>query len=484
MMKKLAAYVFAVIAGLMVGISVGTVALAAKSAPQPPSTSPSSVLGLNLSGGFTQQPMDTNVIGGSSVTLSVKAQRSALEVATGLLNGRKYIWWQSTDGGNTYQKVGSNSRTYTFTAPQVSTTTPIYFQVQYDFSGIGTFPDYWSQLATVNVTPERVPTTGIKIRTDDQVLNNSQATIAHAMLTPADATDPITWTSSDPDLAAIDEYGDITAADASTDNSGKAHDHGIVTITGSSNDLSDSTQIMVGALQDVTVVEGTPATFKLEDLPPDLTVSNWYRVKDGKATALNQTGTSYTVKVPTNADDDGTSYYASLSYQVNGKPQTVTTNAALLTVKSGGKLTLNAVPNLNFGTLSLADLSQGTTLKLVQNSTESGDGFDGNNDSQLTVTDERTVGSDWQLSAQLAPFANSEDNSQITDAQLALKDTTGAIDQVLTSGTSQTIYTQSGYHGQSFTMTPSTLKIGADPLASTGQYQSTVLWTLATVPDS
>ncbi|KLD61342.1 hypothetical protein WP50_03015, partial [Lactiplantibacillus plantarum] len=67
-----------------------------------------------------------------------------------------------------------------------------------------------------------------------------------------------------------------------------------------------SVKILVGALQDVTVVEGTPATFTLPALPEGVTVSNWYRVKNGKATALNVTDTSYTVKVPTNADDDGT----------------------------------------------------------------------------------------------------------------------------------------------------------------------------------
>lgn len=484
MMKRFIREWLMMLAGLLMGVSISVVALAAKTAPQPPSSPPSSVLGLNLSGGFTQQPIDMNVISGSSVTISVKAQRSALEAATSLLNGRKYVWWQSSDG-QTYQKVGSNSQTYTFTAPQVTTTTPMYFQVQYAFSGIGTFPDDWSRVATINVTPARVPTTGIKVTTDDQSLNNSQTTTAHAALTPSDATDPVTWTSSNSDLATVDQYGNVTAADASTDTSGKADDHGLVTITGTSNGISDSTQVMVGALQDVTVVEGTPATFKLESLPDGLTVSNWYRVKNGQVTALNQTGTSYTINSPTNADDDGTSYYASLSFQVNGKPQTVTTNAALLTVKSGGKLALTAVPNLNFGSLSLDSLAQGTTLNTSSTPTASGDGYDGNDDGKLAVTDARTVGGDWQLSAQLDPFTNQTDTTKLAGAQLDLKDTTGKIDQVLTAGaSSQSIYTQSGYQGQTFTMTPSTLKLSADPSASTGQYQSTILWTLATVPGS
>lgn len=70
---------------MLVGLGIVTSALAAKTAPQSPSSPPSSVLGLNLSGGFSQQPIDSNVIGGNSVTLSVRAQRSALEAATSLL---------------------------------------------------------------------------------------------------------------------------------------------------------------------------------------------------------------------------------------------------------------------------------------------------------------------------------------------------------------------------------------------------------------
>ncbi|KLD59545.1 hypothetical protein WP50_17575 [Lactiplantibacillus plantarum] len=86
-------------------------------------------------------------------------------------------------------------------------TTHLYFQVQYDFSGVGAFPDYWSKIAKVTVTPARVVTTGIKVTSDDAWLNNAQTTMVHAALTPEEATDPITWKSSDPSLAAVDEYG-------------------------------------------------------------------------------------------------------------------------------------------------------------------------------------------------------------------------------------------------------------------------------------
>ncbi|KLD61056.1 hypothetical protein WP50_05345 [Lactiplantibacillus plantarum] len=41
------------------------------------------------------------------------------------MSGRKYVWWESTDEGQTHQKTGTNSRTYTFNAPQVTKTTHI-----------------------------------------------------------------------------------------------------------------------------------------------------------------------------------------------------------------------------------------------------------------------------------------------------------------------------------------------------------------------
>ncbi|WP_249270676.1 WxL domain-containing protein [Lactiplantibacillus plantarum] len=212
-----------------------------------------------------------------------------------------------------------------------------------------------------------------------------------------------------------------------------------------------------------------------------MTVSNWYRVKNGKATALNVTDASYTVKVPTNADDDGTAYYASLSYPVNGKPQTVTTNAALLTVKSGGRLSLSAVPNFNFGTLNLQRLAQGTDLATDPTAVKANDGYDGNNDYRLAVVDDRTVGADWQLMASLSPFTAG--NTTIKTARLMLKDSTGVLNQTIpTDGSTTSVYRQTGHQSQTFDVAPSSLQLPATPLATPGGYQSIITWTLAIVP--
>jgi len=458
---------------------------AATSAPQPASSTPSSVLGLNLSGGFTQQPIDSNQVAGQTVTLSATATRSALEAVTNPFGSRKYVWWESTDDGQTYSQVGSNSSTYSFTAPSVTKPTPLLFQVEYDFTGIGLFSNDWSRIATVTITPGRIPATGIKVSADTTSLNNSESTMVYADLSPADATDPVTWKSSDTSLATVDSYGDVTATAAASDTSGTADDHGTVTITGTVNGYSDSVKITIGSLQNVTVQEGTAATFTLADVPSGMTVKNWYRVKDGTSTALNSTASSYTISSPTNATDDQTSYYAALNYTVNGSVKTVTTNAALLTVTKGGNLTLTAVPNFNFGSVDLKTLSEGTTLATTDTAIDGGPAYDGNNEGTLSVTDDRTVGGGWQLSASLAPFGSTSgsDSGKLGTAQLELDDPNARLDQLITANNTETpIYTQSGYESQSFDVTASKLELAASPLASATNYQSTLTWTLAVVP--
>ncbi|WP_341778276.1 WxL domain-containing protein [Levilactobacillus sp. HBUAS70063] len=477
--------------GLLVSLAVlvgwlvaGTTAQAATSAPQTPTSPPTSILGINLAGGFTQQPIDSNVISGHSVTLSAKGTRNILEAATNPLGSRKYVWWESTDGGTTYQQVGSNSTTYTFTAPDVTKDTPVMFQCEYDFTGIGLFYNEWSRIATVTVTPDRVPTTDIQVSADSNALYNGEGTTVHATLTPDNATDPITWTSSDPGLAAVDAYGNVTTASVSSNMDGTANDHGLVTITGTSNGHSDSTKIMVGALQNVTVNEGSDATFTLKDLPDGMTVANWYKVDDGTTTALNSTASSYTVSKTTVGGDNGTSYYATLNYTVNGSTKTVNTNAALLTVNKSGLLSLTAVPNFNFGSTEVASAAtSSTTLENLDEAT-SGSNYDGNNNGELTVMDSRETGGDWTLTASLAPFTLSDgDNGQLSSVILDLYDPTSRLDEdVPATNTATKIYTSSDYDGQSFDVTDSQLSFPADPEITAGDYQSTVTWTLSVAP--
>ncbi|NLR09122.1 WxL domain-containing protein [Lactobacillus sp. HBUAS51381] len=481
-----------ILRGLLVSITVlvgwliiGTTAQAANtSAPQTPTSPPTSILGINLAGGFTQQPIDSNAVAGHNVTLSAKGTRNILEATTNPLGSRKYVWWESTDGGSTYQTVGTNSSTYTFMTPEVTKATPLMFQCEYDFTGIGLFYNEWSRIATVTVTPDRVPTTDIQVSADSNALYNNESTTVHATLTPDNATDPITWTSSNPDLATVDDYGNVTATSTSSSVNGLADDHGIVTITATSNGHDASTKIMIGALQDVTVNEGSDATFTLKNLPDGMTVANWYKVDDGTTTALNSTASSYTVSKTTVSGDNGTSYYAKLNYTVNGSTKSVNTNAALLTVNKSGLLSLTAVPNFNFGSIDTASVIQSdTTLQNLDTAT-SGSNYDGNNNGDLSVMDSRETGGDWTLTASLAPFTLSDgDNGSLSTVILDLSDPTSRLDQdIPATNTATKIYTSSDYDGQSFDVTDSQLTFAADPKITAGDYQSTVTWTLSVAP--
>lgn len=464
-------------------LSSGLTAQAATTPPQPQTSPPTSIMGINLAGGFTQQPLDSHQVAGKSVTLAVQGTRNILEAAAYPFGSRKYVWWESTDGGTTYSKVGTNSTTYTFTAPNVTSPTTLNFQVEYDFTGLGLFINDWSRIASITVAPDRIPATDIHVTADKDTLNNSETTVAHATLTPDDATDQVTWTSSDANLASVDAYGDVTATAAASNMDGTADDHGVVTITGETNGHSDSVKLTVGALQNVTVTEGTAATFTLKDIPSSMTVNNWYRVQDGQSTALNQTGITYTISRPTAANDDGTSYYAVLNYSVNGTTKTVSTNAARLTVEKSGDLALTAVPNFNFGSVSLVALSHGVTLENLDSHSD-GSAHDGNTNGELTVTDNRTVGGDWTLSASLAPFATSSDTSgRLNTTELTLFDPFNRLAQLVPADNlATTVYTSRDYLGQNFDVSDSTLNLAPSPLASAGEYQSVVTWTLVVAP--
>lgn len=464
-------------------LSLWVPARAASSAPQTPTSPPVSIMGINLAGGFTQQPMDSNQVSGYKVTLAAKGTRNLLEAATNPFGSRKYVWWESTDNGNTYSTVGSNSTTYTFTAPTVTQPTQLLFQVEYDFTGIGLFYNEWSRIATVDVEPSRVPATAIKVTADKAYLNNSDTTLVHAILTPSNATDHVTWTSSDPSLAKVDEYGDVTATDVSSQTDGTAHDHGTVTITGKTNGHSADVKIAIGALQDVDTVEGKAATFSLKDLPKDVTVNNWYRVQDGQSTALNTTDTSYTITKPTQSGDDGTSYYAVLNYTVNGSTKSITTNSARLSVTKSGLVSLMAVPDFNFGEANLSDLSQALTLDNLDDLAQ-GQAYDGNGNGELSVLDSRYAGGPWTLSATLQPFGFiGDDGGQLGTTSLDLYDPSNRLDKTIpANGEATAIYTSSDYDGQDWDVSNTQLNLGPSPLASAGNYDSTITWTLTEAP--
>jgi hypothetical protein len=129
----------------------------------------------------------------------------------------------------------------------------------------------------------------------------------------------------------------------------------------------------------------------------------------------------------------------------------------------------------------LQRLAQGTDLATDATAIKANDGYDGNNDYRLAVIDDRTVGADWQLMASLSPFTAGD--ATIKTARLMLKDTTGVLQQTIpTDGSTATVYRQTGHQSKTFDVAPSSLQLPATPLATSGDYQSTITWTLAIVP--
>lgn len=76
-----------------------------------------------------------------------------------------------------------------------------------------------------------------------------------------------------------------------------------------------------------------------------------------------------------------------------------------------GTLTLDAVPNLNFGQLSVAQLISGDVTQTLQDGDVADASGDGTSDLKVQVTDTRGVNSGWQLSAAVGTFTLKGDSA-------------------------------------------------------------------------
>lgn len=113
-----------------------------------------------------------------------------------------------------------------------------------------------SAIVVVTVTSGSVPSTGITLDKSKVVITvNSTATIK-ATLTPADSTDTITWTTNNPDVAAVSATGIVT---------GKAKGTAIITATTESGKI---------AMCVVEVTEEKKATVKLDKTALELVIGD------------------------------------------------------------------------------------------------------------------------------------------------------------------------------------------------------------------
>lgn len=315
-----------------------------------PSAAPFGLFGFYLNTGFSLQPEDRYTYVNNAKLLTTDTAHSMLSMLN-LLAKDRFQWYQSVDGGKNWTKAsqdGNKASDYG-TKPDL-TVTPgqegtVYYQASFRYYAmISTFTNiYYSRVAAVTTLPAPIDASGIKASIDNDYLYNNQdvvaSTFVHGQPTPANATGNITWTSSDPTIAAVDaKTGKVTA-----NKSGK---DGQVTITGTVQndglaDVSDSVTLTVGGgLADQTVTEGQSADFhvlgNINQKPDKVT---WHRVdakgQNDKIVANTQSLDYQTP--PTTVEDGKSKFYAEVRVTMldandNPQTQTITTRRAELTV--------------------------------------------------------------------------------------------------------------------------------------------------------
>lgn len=188
------------------------------------------------------------------------------------------------------------------------------------------------------------------------------------------------------------------------------------------------------------------------------------------------------------------------------------TSVAEINLK-GGELTLDAVPDLNFGEIAIADLAAGqVSPALVDNAVGNGpvkngtDAMDGNNAGNLSVTDLRGSNAGWTLTAQLGQMKNTagkllagklklaSTNVQTDNTSVNAINPGGTLPEIPIAGSAVTIWkaeaataTDNG-QGQGKNTAAitensgTTLILDKNPTATAGQYQAAITWTLSDAP--
>ncbi|WP_204122324.1 WxL domain-containing protein [Lacticaseibacillus mingshuiensis] len=177
---------------------------------------------------------------------------------------------------------------------------------------------------------------------------------------------------------------------------------------------------------------------------------------------------------------------------VVGSDGTATANSTVNIQIDPVTLSLDAVPDLKFENVSIADLVKkdvDAKLTLGTDITDKGT-FDGNDTGQIAVSDYRGTNTGWNLSASLGTFADltvtnlslegAVDTANIVAGEFADKPltpgsgATSVINAPIEKGAGDTILQLSG----------GTLALPKDPSAKKGLHQATITWTLSQEPET
>src|SRR5699024_5959216 len=100
-----------------------------------------------------------------------------------------------------------------------------------------TFEDFTINGEAVPFANRYIEATGITLDQTELTMKQYETATLTATVTPEGAQDPITWVSSDPDIATVDENGKITAYEAGTVT--------ITAMTGFNNEVTASCEVTI-----------------------------------------------------------------------------------------------------------------------------------------------------------------------------------------------------------------------------------------------
>ncbi|MFD1548667.1 hypothetical protein [Levilactobacillus fuyuanensis] len=342
-----------------------------------PSGTPIGIFGFYFTTGFSLQPENRYTSVNRSVMLTTTTAHSILGSVDPFAIDH-FQWYQSTNDGKTWQSLNSDQKAdLTITPTQAGT---VYYQQSFQYYYLSSFlaPIYYSRVAAVTTFPQPIPATGLKVTSDQSYLYNNQrnamVTYVHGTPTPATATGKLTWTSSDDQLATVNEAtGEVKA-----NTSGQS---GTVVITGTMTNDDGSTETDQAAIEvggglvvEQQVAEGQTATFSVQGSfaeAPSTVV--WHRIMGGKDSVVtSENKLSYTTLATSMADDQA-QYYAVVTIKApDGSMQNMTTNRSKLTVipDTTPKVTItnqvaDVTDNTGNTTSELTNILSGDTCKVT-----------------------------------------------------------------------------------------------------------------------
>ena len=297
--------------------------------------------------GITTQPRDVIIDEGSAAIFSVTASGDI----------QSYQWQVSDDRGTTWKDIpDATEATYT-----VTDTTPAMSGYQYhcvvkDIYGNSVI----SNAVSLTVNAVTVPVTGVSLNKSETTLTVGGTAQLTATVTPTNATNQnVTWESSNPSVATVDESGKVTAI---------APGEATITVTTEDGSKTATCTVIVHTAttittqpQSVSVTEGQSATFSVTATGDNLRYQWQINSGNGWSDITGATDASYTIDRTTTAMS-GNQYHCI----VTGDGGEVASDAAMLTVNDRPTIPPVTPPSVSEETIdAILDAEPGETVSVA-----------------------------------------------------------------------------------------------------------------------